>query len=222
MNYTFRPLGLWTEPETKPRRSSGVFRAGWAATLDLPGHELKQLDARNVVIQVDCAEGDLRRDGMPKTNARIGHPGVRISFDSKHGPLTYATDAYEQQWSGNLPSWQANVRAIALGLEVLRAVDRYGVTRRGEQYRGWNALPPGSGIPMPAAMTVEEAARLILTTAGWDITDGLVDQVIHDDRFRTELHRLAVRRAHPDLGGNAADFTRLQEARQLLDQHRGA
>jgi hypothetical protein len=36
---------------------------------------------------------------------------------------------------------EANVRAIALALEALRKVDRYGVTKRGEQYAGWKALP---------------------------------------------------------------------------------
>jgi hypothetical protein len=45
--YTFRPLGLWTEPETKPRRSASVFRATWADTLELLSIELGRLDARN-------------------------------------------------------------------------------------------------------------------------------------------------------------------------------
>ncbi len=50
--------------------------------------------------------------------------------------LVYATDACE--------FWQHNVRSIALGLEALRAVDRYGISRRGEQYAGFRAaLTPG-------------------------------------------------------------------------------
>jgi len=35
--------------------------------------------------------------------------------------------------------WRHNVRSIALGLEALRAVDRYGISRRGEQYAGFRA-----------------------------------------------------------------------------------
>lgn len=51
--------------------------------------------------------------------------------------LVYATDACE--------FWQHNVRSIALGLEALRAVDRYGISRRGEQYAGFRAaLTSGS------------------------------------------------------------------------------
>lgn len=45
--------------------------------------------------------------------------------------LVYATDCCD--------FWQHNVRSIALGLEALRAVDRYGISRRGEQYAGFRA-----------------------------------------------------------------------------------
>ena len=51
--------------------------------------------------------------------------------------MTYATDRFF--------AWQDNVRAIALGLEALREVDRYGIAKKGEQYAGWKALPSGAG-----------------------------------------------------------------------------
>jgi hypothetical protein len=51
--------------------------------------------------------------------------------------LVYATDACEH--------WQHNVRSIALGLEALRAVDRYGISRRGEQYAGFRAALTSGG-----------------------------------------------------------------------------
>ena len=42
----------------------------------------------------------------------------------------------------------------------MRKVERYGITKSGQQYTGWKQL--GSGTPMPAAeMTVEEAARVV-------------------------------------------------------------
>ncbi len=127
-----QPIGNWTDPVTKGRASQYRFRATWTDTLDLLIGEAEQLGATLVVLQVDCAPGDIRRDGMLYAKARVGFPGVRVSFDSRHGPLTYATDAYE--------TWQANVRALALALQALRAVDRYGVTRRGQQYTGWLAI----------------------------------------------------------------------------------
>lgn len=166
LSYTFRPLGAWTEGNTPNRRGAHVFKASWASTLDQLARELEHLNARNVVLQADFTEADIRVDGMPRANARQPqHPGVRVAFDSKHGPLTYATDAYERQYGFGLQGWQANVRAIALGLEALRAVDRYGVTRRGEQYTGWKQLGAGTG-ETAGGMTRDEASRVIAQVAG--------------------------------------------------------
>lgn len=214
ITYTYRPLERWTEPDTKPRRSSGVFRASWEDTIALLSRELELLDARTVVIQVDLSERDLRRDGTPKVHANVDHPGVRVVFESKHGPLTYATDAYEQLWSGSLPGWQANVRAVALGLEALRAVDRYGVTRRGEQYRGWNALPPGSSVQ--PAMSVEQACAELGRLAGWTTPPDAMDPFVIKTAFKE-----AVKRHHPDRGGDPASWASLEEAKRVVDQYGG-
>jgi hypothetical protein len=39
-------------------------------------------------------------------------------------------------------TWQDNLRAVALGLEALRRVERYGIAQRGEQYAGWRRADP--------------------------------------------------------------------------------
>ncbi|MCA1570764.1 MAG: J domain-containing protein [Chloroflexi bacterium] len=208
MNYTFRPLGPWLEPDTDPRRSRYTFKAPWSDTLNLLAYELDHLDARNIVLQADFREQDLRADGMPRSNARQPtHPGVRVAFDSKHGALTYATDSCE--------FWQHNVRSIGLGLEALRAVDRYGVTRRGEQYTGWKQLP--SGIAMPAAMTVEDAVRFLLDAADDHLTG--VGAVLTLPVTREAVYRRAAKLLHPDAGGDTAAFQRLQEAKRVLDDY---
>ncbi len=212
MNYTFRPLSQWTEAETDPRRSRYTFKAPWQDTLNLLAYELDHLDAEHVVLQADFREQDLRLDGMPRANAlQPAHPGVRVAFDSKHGPLIYATDSCE--------FWQHNVRSIGLGLEALRAVDRYGVTRRGEQYTGWKQLP--SGIATPAPMTVEDAARFLLDSADLDLGDDITP-VIAMTEARQAVYRLAVKQLHPDRGGDTVEFQRLQEAKRVLDAHGGA
>lgn len=60
-----------------------------------------------------------------------------INAATEQKRLVYATDACQD--------WRHNVRSIALGLEALRAVDRYGISRRGEQYAGFRgALPAGA------------------------------------------------------------------------------
>jgi len=130
-------------------------------------------------------------------------PSVIISFESKHGPLWYATDVFDH--------WHANLRALALGLEALRKVERYGITKRGEQYTGWRQL--GSGIEMPAAqMTEMEALEFLRIHAGWSYGPDYDD---HEDIERA--YRQAAKTLHPDAGGSTADSQRLQEAKRLLD-----
>lgn len=216
MRWEIRSLGLWTDRETPERLSSGVFRATWDSTLELLAYEAGQLGAQSVVIQVDASAADIRKDGMLKTRARVGHPGAVVSFDSEYGPLRYATDQYEQRWAGAMPGWQANVRAVALALAALRAVDRYGVTRRGEQYRGWTALPASAAGSSMHFTTQDEAStwmRKAATEAGislgqWDSYDS--------------LYRLLAKRMHPDMeSGNADLWERLDAAAGLLGVRRG-
>lgn len=200
MRYEIRPLPAWTDPVTKNRRPSSTFRAAWRDTLDLLGNETEKLGATLVVLQIDADEADIRRDGMLRARAKVGHPGVVVSFNSKYGPLRYATDVYEARWSGDMPSWQANVRAVALAMQALRAVDRYGVTKRGEQYVGWKAL----AAPVDDFATADEALRWMREKAGPGLDDA-------------SLYRILAKRLHPDVGGDPTDWDRLDKARRLLD-----
>lgn len=210
MRYEFRPLA-WAEKNTPSRRPAHLFRASWNDTLELLAREVEFIDGTDpVVIQVDADEGQIRRDGMLYARARVGHPGVAISFTSRFGPLRYATDAYEDSWysSKALAGWQANVRAIALALEALRAVDRYGVTRRGEQYTGWRAIE----APRPEFATADEAERWMRGYAAELNITGPGDQT----PLRT-LYRLMAVEMHPDKGAPRAEWDRLDAARQLVD-----
>jgi hypothetical protein len=215
VRWEIRPLGPWTEPVTKERRSSARFRADWASTLKFLAYETELLGADLVVVQVDADEDDIRRDGMLRARARVGFPGVRVSFTSRHGPLMYATDTYESCYSDGPPGWQANVRAIALALEALRAVDRYGVSKRGEQYTGWRAITAG-GSPDPT-MTPQEAAYLIAHTAALSGGRWTVHDVFTDPTARGDAYRLAARANHPDAAGGTAEvFAQLSLAREIL------
>ena len=208
MRFETRPLGPWTDPETAVRQGSGVFRATWDSTLELLGYEADQLGASLVVMQVDIQEGDLRRDGALKARAKIGHPGVAVSFESRFGPLRYATDRYEPRWSGDPPGWQANVRAIALALQSLRAVDRYGVTRRGEQYTGWSALPAARAQGSEWFTTGDEALNWMTKSA----VEMGIDTVCDTDR----LYKALAKKMHPDVRGDSDLWDRLDAAATLL------
>lgn len=161
------------------------------------------------MIQVDADEGQIRRDGMLYARARVDHPGIAISFTSRFGPLRYATDAYEDSWysSKGLAGWQANVRAVALALEALRAVDRYGVSKRGEQYTGWRAIE----APRPEFPTADAAAKWMRKYA---------DDALNLGEFPTfgALYRAMAKLMHPDKGAPRADWDRLDEARRVLTE----
>jgi hypothetical protein len=208
MRYEFRPLGRWTDPETGHRRGAHLFKASWNDTLDLLATEIDYLDGADpVVIQVDAPEGMIRRDGMLHARARVGHPGVIISFQSRFGPLRYATDAYERWYGHGVDGWQANVRAIALTLKALRDIDRWGASKRGEQYTGWRAVAARAPL-FPDAGAAEAwmrayAQELRITGPG-------------DQTALAKLYRLMALEMHPDKGAPRADWDRLDEARRVL------
>lgn len=140
---TFRPL---VRPVVCAGRFSR-FRASWADTAGLLENELRAIRAQQPVMEVDFREQDFRIDGLPRAGRSARTPGVVLSFVAGaiagKPALRYEIGTYR--------SWEDNVRAIAKGLEALRAVDRYGITRRGEQYAGWKALTSGSGVGDPHA-----------------------------------------------------------------------
>ena len=150
IRYVFRPLPVWPYEVTRQRVESqfkhrtGVNyyrdRIPFEQTTDLLEREVWHLGCRDeVTLGVGLSPTDIRLDGQPRANARaFGHPGVELSFNSRHGRLTYATDVFT--------TWQDNVRAIALALEALRKVDRYGVAKHGQQYTGFALLAAGPGL----------------------------------------------------------------------------
>lgn len=204
MNVTFRPLVVWPGQSTLNRnRRTTPFQAPIAATWHLLEREVELVGGREIVVQLAVDETQIRLDGRPRAGAQPRHPGVIVSFDSRYGPLQYATDVFTD--------WHANLRAIALGLEALRKVDRYGISKRGEQYTGWKALPTGNG--QRPFTSLEEAAAFIGGYAGCS-TASLLDA---DSSILQIAYRRAARELHPDTGGDAALFARLQDAKQLLE-----
>jgi len=175
-----RPLTTWPGREMTPRadRRRSPFSAPFGDTTVLLRRELDHLGARKAVLELAIEERDIRVDGLPRAAARAAHPGVVLSFDTLHGSLRYAVDRFT--------SWQDNLRAIALGLESLRRVDRYGMSGDGQQYRGWLAL---------------EAGDSDLVARGRDL-------IAHHGSVSA-----AVKATHPDTGGSADDFAAVQAAR---------
>jgi hypothetical protein len=194
-----RPIERWPGELTKSRKPS-PFSASWTSTVELLGDELRHIRARQIVMQFAIDETDFRNDGLPRANAKAAHPGVILSFtEGRNGqPLQFAVDRFDAPyWRGSREGWQQNVRAIALGLEALRKVDRYGITRHGEQYTGWKQLP-ASTDPADQIVTRAQAEEIIRHFGGnGDVT-------------------AALRATHPDHGGNPDDFRQVMRAKEIL------
>ncbi|MEV8023686.1 hypothetical protein [Microbacterium sp. NPDC080220] len=194
------PIAQWPGKLTLSRQRSN-FSASWTSTLDLLRRELWHLGAKNARLQIAVPAEQFRLDGRPRATAKAEHPGVILTMDSRHGALSYPCDTFT--------TWQDNVRAIALALEALRKVDRYGVTRRGEQYRGFRAL---EATAAPAGFAdVDEALAFL----GTFVRLGASELKAHRDVAGRAL-RKAQRETHPDHGGDAATFQRVSLAEAKL------
>lgn len=204
MEATFRPLPAWPYEVTRNRRWR-PFKATWSQTLVGLDREVRALNGRDVIIAAGFRDSDIRLDGLPRADARQpSHPGVELSFTGKYGRLIYRTDVCDY--------WQHNVRSIVLGLEALRAVDRYGITTSGQQYAGWKELPAGMGRGVVIAGEAE----------AWDIlaaASGIARPRVLGDLER--VYRAAAMETHPDQGGTDEAFLRVRAAYELLKTLQG-
>jgi hypothetical protein len=181
MRATWNPLPAWPYPP-RPRRSDR-FNSSWEATLRKLEDEIAAVKGSDVVIGLVCDPSQISISGVPKGGGRIAvrHAGAEVSFDVPGDRrLVFHTDAY--------PSLASNLRAIALGLEALRAVDRYGITSTAEQYAGFAQLTAGGPDPIRGQVLVEQAGSVVE----------------------------ALRKHHPDHGGREADFVDVQAYRELV------
>ncbi len=164
-----------------------------SSTLEVLDRELNALRGKNAELLVAIAPSDFRLDGLPRATARAEHPGVILSFDSTVGHLSYPCDTFT--------TWQDNLRAIALALEALRKVDRYGVTKRGEQYRGFLEL---EATAAPAGFSnLADALAFLYDVAG-------------NGGSAADVLRRAQRKTHPDMGGDSSAFQRVSLAEAVL------
>ena len=197
-----QPIVEWPGVLTRDRVRSN-FSSTQSATLQVLRRELAQLGAKDVLLQIAIPREAFRLDGFPRSTAKPAHPGLILTLDSKFGPLSYPCDTFTR--------WEDNLRAIALALEALRKVDRYGVTKRGEQYRGFLAIE--GATPLPAGFSSDGEARDFLMSV---VPGGFTLQPPS-----RELVRVAKRATHPDLGGDGEAFQRVVLAEKFLEENGG-
>lgn len=200
MNADIRFVPLAANPyagELSPSR----FRATASRALSALKHELAMLGAVNVVVEAGYKLGQLRYDGWPRAECKPSHPGVVLSFTATRqitGQVSFP--------AGKYTSMHDNLYAIAKTLEALRMVNRYGVARGDEQYKGWTqigASHTGSG-PMDMATARDLVYRLSNTSPNG-----------------TALHvaaKEALLKSHPDHGGTGNELAAAKEAWRILKE----
>lgn len=190
-------------------RKESAFKASLAQTLRELAVELRHLGADGAFIELDVEFQHVRSDGGLRADARVTSPRVVLTVPkSAQGPLRYPADRFT--------TWEDNLRGIRLTLERLRDVDRYGATRRGEQYTGWKQLPGKTETVAP--MSSDEAAHAIQASIGGRFTAA---EILESAQLAKASVTLAIKATHPDRGGKASDFQIIQAARKVLSSHHG-
>jgi hypothetical protein len=195
----FEALPHWNRGELGKRRAH--FKTSYTRTLDKLEKEIGLVHGQHIRIEAGYSSYQIRNDGWPKGGASPSHPGVVLYFDTPDGALCFPAGTYDRM--------ESNLHAIALTLECLRAVDRYGVTAGHEQYRGFLALP----APTPQ-VTVEQAGTILAALSGVPAKD----IVRHHDAYRT-AYRDVARRLHPDSGADRDAWENFQNAAVVLEEH---
>jgi hypothetical protein len=191
---TLRPLTGWPMEFTSGRRKS-PFSAGFSDTIGILCRELRAIDPKDryyppSVLQIALREQDFRLDGMPRASAVPEHPGVILNIEPRNKPaLSFPCDAFTH--------WHDNLRAVALGLEALRRVDRYGITQTGQQYRGWQAIEAKPSVDVTAA------ACALLARVAWpnerpEFRDEWAPSIATDPEIGRNTLKKARANAHPD------------------------
>lgn len=156
--------------------------------------ELIRLHARAVIVSTNI---ETRGDGLPYANTREpADGGVAVYFERRGKPYTIACDTYDRVWK--------NLRAITLTVAALRAIERHASTQMMEQaFTGFAALPPAqAGAP-----------------SWWEVL-GIRPNATVEEINRAHLD-LALK-CHPDRGGDGERMARINHARDVALEERGA
>lgn len=170
-----------------PERSKFGERSIEAATTRLR-EELRRLGASNLVLSTNLR---LRNDGLPYSKqAQPRDQGVAVYFTYKRQPMCFACDRWDRI--------QDNIYAIAMTIEALRGIERWGSGSMVEQaFTGFAALPS------PRSESADPWGVLGIRPGA---TEAEIDAA----------YRQKARTAHPDAPGGS------EEAMQALNVARDA
>lgn len=197
----FRPLRAYPHKQTPHHQ-----RESWPSkvTLSKAAESLLQqlrllgCDA-TAYIEADVEERHIRQDGQLYASARAKSPMVIVSARHRRlGDVRWANDRYQ--------SFEENVRAIALTIQNLRAIERYGCVRDNEQFTGFKALPERAS----ETLSRETAIAVLNRHASAPMADTTPSSM-------ARAYRSARGRTHPDVNaGDATAFHAVEAAARVL------
>jgi len=216
--FTLEPVGEWPGELTDRRQVAnfrtpgktanghyiGPQRVPLAKTMRELATEFEQMKATDPRLLLAVTSVDLTLDGRLRAGRKPWHPGVILVLTTPKGEQRYPSDQYTH--------WEDNLRAIALTLNALRGVSRWGVGADQQAYNAFLAIE-SSAIAVPPTPFTREPASI----RAW-----LLDLLEDDDRSVTlsdptvKLLRRAQRATHPDQGGDAAQFVLVNMAEGYL------
>jgi len=210
-----KPINKWIGTETKYPGNS-QFKQTYSNTKKILEFELEKLDAiaSSVQLEMFIHADDLHRDGELRANAKPFKPGVVLSF-SKVKKRFFEESS--KQWRNEMQTlsypcdsftdWQDNLRAVALSLEALRKVARYGVFKY-EDMISRLALPSADG-----KISDIDAAKNFLS-----IHSGIGIHQFGDVSVVKFAYKQAAMKLHPDKndGVTTDEFMKLQDAKRIL------
>lgn len=211
-----KPISKWIGTETKDAGNS-QFRKTYADTKKILQFELAKLNAIESSVQLEMfvRPEDLLRSGvLLRAHAKPYKPGVVLSFtiisrrlrNKTTGAITNETKTLSYPCD-TFNDWQDNVRAIALSLEKLRSVARYGVFKY-EDMVSRLALPSAEG-----KLSDRAAAIAFLSSH----SQYAADELTTSPENRRMAYLAAAHALHPDKGGSTEDFMKLQDAKRILN-----
>lgn len=205
----------WPEntPRTSPeaRRSSkfGQKRNGQVSPYEAAKDVHRELDRMVGTSFVSITSMlPTRHDGLPYSDGRVDQPGVAVWFVHHGHERVLACDAWSTPGE--------NMRAIALTLDALRGMERWGVAEAVERaFAGFAALPAGGDTAPEQPPAPKKRPWREVIGGAWPELEPAELLVLAKAR-----HRRAIATAHPDAGGDhdrAAELNAaLAEAEQEL------
>lgn len=175
-------------PQGWPRASNRSVNNNFKQTRESAGHklvaEIGLMQAKHLVISTNAR---LNAEGRPRGDENPNNPGVAAYFERKGKQVVFACDRFLHI--------EDNLNALALTIGALRGIERWGASEMMERaFSGFKQLAAENEGPSWWGVL---GVRAGATAAEIDAA-----------------YRELAKKAHPDLGGNDAEMSALNAARQ--------